>query len=382
VTSVDQINVSLCTDNWQQRYADFALVDSTGNPIILNHPIDVTVSPDGRIYVAEEFANRVAQFDPNGNFIGEFVVGADGTLNRPHGLAADAEGNFYVTEFEFGFEHVNLISPEGEVLVDWGSPGQFGSSAGPVPADGFWGPRDVAVDSEGNVYIADTGNKRVRVYTAQGEYLRDIGGAGSDLGQLDEPAGLAISADGRLFVADTWNRRISVFSLDGTPQYTFDVRGWYEDRGNRPYLAVDSARNLLYVGDPEAGRILVYDTQGNCVGSFGQPTDRVGDLSQFQTVAGITVDAAGNVLVADSGAGRVLWFAPFVEGVAGNPVVPEIISPEELTDEVIPEEDIIDVETTDETAGDIGEQDHPEEEVTEEPSVPAESPEETLEAVG
>jgi uncharacterized protein (TIGR03663 family) len=382
ISSISEINVSLCTDNWQQRYADYALIDDTGNPMSLNHPVDVAVSASGRVFVAEEFANRVAQFNQNGQFERTFAAGADGALNRPHGVAVDTSGNVYVTEFEFGFEHVNLVSPDGDILADWGTPGQFGSSAGPVPADGFWGPRDVAVDSAGNVYVSDTGNKRVRVYSADGEYLRDIGSAGSELGQLDEPAGLAISADGRLFVADTWNRRISVFSLDGTPQYTFEVRGWYEDQGNRPYLAVDDVRNLLYVGDPEAGRILVYDTQGNCVGSFGQPSERAGDLSQFQTVAGITVDSAGNVLVADSGAGRVLWFSPFMEGVAGAPVVPEVILPEDLTAEVTLEEDIMDVETTDTVAGEIGEQERPEAEATEEPSVQPEATEETLEVVG
>jgi DNA-binding beta-propeller fold protein YncE len=204
------------------------------------------------------------------------------------------------------------------LLNSWGTPYQAGAAAEVMPADGFWGPRDVAIDADGNVYVSDTGNKRVRVYDADGVYLRDIGSAGAELGQLDEPAGLAISADGRLFVADTWNRRVSVFGLDGTPLYTFPVRGWYEDQGNRPYLAVDSARNIIYVGDPDAGRVLVYDLQGNCVGSFGQPTDGVGDFSQFNVVSGIWVDADGAVYVADSGANRVLKFEPFVT----EPVLP------------------------------------------------------------
>jgi sugar lactone lactonase YvrE len=140
------------------------------------------------------------------------------------------------------------------------------------------------------------------------------------LGQLEEPSGVAISPDGRLYVAEYWNRRVSAFGLDGIAQFEFDVRGWYEDLGNRPYLAVDPARNLLYVTDPDAGRVLVYDTQGNCVGSFGQPSDQVTDNSQFNTVGGITVDAAGYVYVSDSTAGRVLRFAPFLETGATLPL--------------------------------------------------------------
>jgi uncharacterized protein (TIGR03663 family) len=359
---MENTTANICTENWQQRYADLALMDSSEQPMTLNHPIDVSVGADGGIYVSEEFSNQVLSFDASGINRGAITTAADGTLNRPHGVAVDASGNLYVTEFDFNFEHVDRISPDGVVLADWGSPGQFGAAAGQVPTDGFWGPRDVAVDGQSNVYISDTGNKRVRVYTADGEYLRDIGGAGSGAGQLDEPAGLAISPDGRLFVADTWNRRVSVFMLDGTPLYTFDVRGWLEDQGNRPYLAVDGLRNLLYVGDPEAGRVLVYDLQGNCLGSFGQPNDTPTDFSQFKTVAGITLDAAGNVYVVDSGVGRVLRFAPFVDTLSGGQTFPlpgaettldvteEIgdvsLIPPESTDEIPTAPD---TETTDET---------------------------------
>jgi DNA-binding beta-propeller fold protein YncE len=216
---------------------------------------------------------------------------------------------------------ISVYSPQGEFLYGFGQPGTFGAAAPVEPTDGFWGPRDVEVDADGNIYVADTGNKRVRVYDSQGSWLRDIGSAGSQLGQLDEPAGLAISADGRLFVADTWNRRISVFALDGTPLYTFDVRAWYEDLGNRPYLAIDDARNLLYVGDPDSGRVLVYDTQGSCIGSFGQPADAPMN-TQFTVVGGIDVDAAGNVYIADAGSNRLLRFPPFIS----EPVVPPAAS--------------------------------------------------------
>jgi DNA-binding beta-propeller fold protein YncE len=61
--------------------------------------------------------------------------------------------------------------------------------------------------------------------------------------------------------------------------------------------------------------VLVYDVQGNCVGSFGQPSDTPADNTQFDTIGGIAVDADGNVYVADSAAGRLLKFAPFVDTI-------------------------------------------------------------------
>lgn len=317
---LDTLAASQCTENWQIR----AAIQSFGGGAVpaMNGVRDIMVDAEGRLFVADEFNNRVMIFNPDGTVAGEVSgIGDPLPLNRPNGVALGGDGSLVVSDTwnyrvaEYTFDGAQLLFRAG-----WGTPNQAGAAAQIVPTDGFWGPRDVAVDADGNIYVSDTGNKRVRVYDATGQYLRDIGSAGADLGQLDEPAGLAISDDGRLFVADTWNRRVAVFSLDGQPLITFPVRGWYEDLGNRPYLAVDEARNLLYVGDPDAGRVLVYDTLGNCVGSFGQPTDGVGDMTQFDTVSGLWVDDAGFVYVADAGAGRVLKFDPFVTEPVVAPV--------------------------------------------------------------
>src|SRR5690606_26265110 len=187
------------------------------------------------------------------------------------------------------------------------------------------------------------GYERTRGCASDGQFLRDIGSGGGGPGQLDEPSGLALHPDGRLFVADYWNRRVSVFNTDGSFAYSFPVRGWYDEQGNRPYLAVDAARDMLYVTDPDAGRILVYNTAGNCLGSFGQASREGFDATQFRITSGITVDDSGNVYVADAGTGRVLRFAPFVPG-------PDVMQPDnnaqggrsefgsEATSEVLPEE--------------------------------------------
>jgi hypothetical protein len=213
------------------------------------------------------------------------------------------------------------MSPSGEILNSWGQPGQFGIEAQPIPEDGFWGPRDIAVDSQGRVYVSDTGNKRVRVYDSEGNYLLDIGSGGSAQGQLDEPSGLVIHPDGRVFVADTWNRRISVFNGEGMFLYTFPVRAWYDDLGNRPYIALDVVQGLLYVGDPDAGRVLIYDTYGNCLGSFGQSGEDLPIANQINVVGGMTTDGQGNFYVTDGRAGRVLRFGPFVPPAGVIPVL-------------------------------------------------------------
>jgi DNA-binding beta-propeller fold protein YncE len=245
---------------------------------------------------------------------------------------------------------VQTFTADGRRTAGWGQRGEYGIAAQPQPVDAFWGPRAVVVDDRGFIYVADTGNKRVRVYNADGQYMWDIGGGGSGNGQLDEPTGLAIGADGLLYVADTWNRRISVFNLDGTPANKFNkadgsvsnnfrVRAWFDDLGNRPYLAIDAARGYLYVTDPDAGRVLVYDLNGNCVGAFGQLNRETPDLTQFASIGGIAVDGAGFVYVADAGSGRILKFAPYeppapVNAGAANPAVQPGIGQPETTQEV------------------------------------------------
>lgn len=304
-----------CVDNWQLLAAQRAFGTADSQPVGLNHPIDTVTGPDGSVYVADEFNNRVVRYDASGQYVGE-ITGAGGPLplQRPNGLAMDAEGMLWVAD-TWNYRIARFDPNTGELLASWGQPGLYGDTAQSEPTDGLWGPRDIAVGPDGNIYVADTGNKRIRVYTPAGEWLRDIGSSGSQLGQLNEPAGIGFSSD-RLYVADTWNRRISVFSLEGTPLYAFTVGGWFEDQGDRPFLDIDLGRGLVYVGDPPSGRVLVYDLQGACVGAFGQAADQPFDLTQLRSVGGIHVNPDGSVTVIDSGANRVLTFPAFPTGEA------------------------------------------------------------------
>jgi DNA-binding beta-propeller fold protein YncE len=353
--------VNLCVENWDPRPASLVIGSLGQQPGQLARPLGVAVAPDGQLYVADEggyriavfdaagafqftFGQRGGPFDASGSFLGNETTG--GLFERPAGVAVGPSGNIYVAD-TWNFR-VQVFSPEGEFLRSWGQRGEFGFNAAAVPEDAFWAPRGIAVDSEERVYVADTGNKRVRVYTSNGQYLWDIGSGGSGIGQLDEPVGLAISPDGLLYVADTWNDRISVFTLDGEPANlfpagenqlvnSFRVRGWSADLGNRPYIALDSSRGIVYITDPDAGRVLIYDTAGNCLGSFGQPSRELTGLNQFNTVGGIATDSEGFVYAADAGNGRILRFDPF-----NRPVVSEqgddeqAQSSAEATDEILP----------------------------------------------
>lgn len=342
---LDDVDQNQCTANWQDLTAEQVLQAPDG----MNTPIGIAVAEDGTVYVAEEFGHRISVFSADGEYIDSY--GQQGTalddglfLTRPNSLAIGPDGNLFVAD-TWNFR-IQMLSSDFTPLITWGQGGTFGFDAPVEPRDGFWGPRDLAVDSEGRVYVSDTGNKRVRVYVIDDNiaiHQYDIGEGGSGLGQLDEPSGVVVHPDGRLFVADTWNRRISVFTREGVALDSYRVRGWYEEQGNRPYIALDVERDLLYVTDPDSGRVLVYTTAGDCVGSFGQPAAASPTLGQFGVAAGVAVGPEGNVYVVDSQLGRVLRFAPF-EYVppaeeASEGAASEEVSDAEGNDVVAPDED-------------------------------------------
>lgn len=315
---LDAIEQNQCTANWQPLVAEQVL---TAEGIPMNRPLGMAFDAEGNLYVAEENGFRVSVFSKDGRYLRS--IGSAGTMSpdnvffsRPNSVSVATDGTLYIADtWNFG---IQAITQSGEVLSQWGQPVTVGFGVPAEPTDGFWAPRDVRVDARGRVYVTDTGNKRIRVYAVDGgvsRWLYDIGSGGSGLGQLDEPAGLAFHpVDGRLFVADTWNRRVSVFSPDGLFLNSFAVRGWYETQGNLPYLAIDGANDLLYVSDPDSARVLVYTTAGDCVGSFGGLAGESPTESQFRQANGLAVDANGFVYVSDGVLNRILKFAPFPVG--------------------------------------------------------------------
>lgn len=324
---LENSTTNMCNANWLPNTANL-IFEVPADAVALNEPIGIALASDGNVYVSEQWNHRISVFAPDGTYIESFgerggpfeQVGADdvhsaslGLFERPNALAIAPDDSLYVVD-TWNFR-VQKFDENGEPLFAWGQRDERGASVETIPVDGFWGPRDAVVDERGRVFIADTGNKRIRVYTSEGDFLFDIGSAGALEGQLNEPTGLALDDEGRLYVADTWNRRISVFDTDTAEHlYSFRVRAWYNDQqGNRPYIAIDNARGLLYVGDPDAGRVLVHNLNGDCVGSFGQAGTAGQPLAanQFVVVGGIEVDDAGNVYVVDSRSGRISRYAPF-----------------------------------------------------------------------
>ena len=156
----------------------------------------------------------------------------------------------------------------------------------------------------GDVYVADTGNRRIQVFNADGKFLFSFGSSGSAVGQFIEPSSVAIDQSGQVYVADYWNRRVQIFSAQGKPLSQFTVSAWQANSYDEPAIAVDTEGHL-YLPDPDGGRILVYTTSGQPVSSLGGILNGSQLLTRPLSVA---VVPNGEILVSDGGTNQVLLF--------------------------------------------------------------------------
>ncbi|HVF66805.1 MAG TPA: hypothetical protein VM914_04030 [Pyrinomonadaceae bacterium] len=191
-------------------------------------PFGLAVAADGSVYVADAGeANRIRKVSPEGvvtTLAGGREGFADGagaaaSFNTPSALALDAAGNLYVADT--GNNRVRKVTPEGVVTTLAGD-GVAGFADGPAAQARFDSPVGVAVDKDGNVYVADTYNDRVRLITKEG-LVKTLAGSGTPgnadgapaSASFDTPCGVAVSDAGEVYVADTGNDRLRKITKDG-----------------------------------------------------------------------------------------------------------------------------------------------------------------------
>ncbi|GHC84167.1 NHL repeat-containing protein [Streptomyces flavofungini] len=259
---------------------------SDGGPAVatrLNQPVDVAIDGEGNLYIADIYNNRVRKVSPSGIITtvagnGEAGYVSDGgpaiatRLHHPHGVALDREGNLYISEWSG--HRVRKVNRSGIITTVAGN-GTAGyvSDGGPAIATRLQHPDGLAFDREGNLYIAEYSNHRVRKVTPNG-IITTVAGNGtagfvSDGGpaiatRLNGPRRVAVDEAGNLYVSDQENHRVRRVSSDGTITTVAGngTAGYVDDGGpaatTRIYqpqgVALDRAGNL-YIADYSNHRV-------------------------------------------------------------------------------------------------------------------------------
>ncbi len=223
-------------------------------------------------------------------FIGEDAGGSFGNLGKPYGV--DAVGNrMYVADTALGVVfNFDLLNKKISFIGD--------KSEGKLAM-----PMGIAHDSNGDIYVSDTKQKKVFGYTSSGQLK-------FALGKKDEfrrPTGLALNPkERRLYVVDTKAHDIKVYSLDGNLLFKFGKRGVESGEFNFPTnIAIDPRNENLVVSDTQNFRVQIFDKDGKFIRKFGQLGDRPG---MFARSKGIGVDSEGHIYVADAAFNNIQIF--------------------------------------------------------------------------
>jgi len=321
----------------------------------LSIPSGVALDHVGNLYIADSSNNRIRKVDTNGiittvigngtnGFSGDGGTATNASLSGPACLAFDVLGNLYIADA--GNNRIREMDTNGIITTVVGNgTNAFSGDGGMATNASLSGPASLAFDGQGNLYIADTSNSRIRKIDANGIITTVAGGGsllimwGPDSGYesipatnaiLNEPFGIAVDANGNLFLADTYDERIEIVDTNGILTVIAGhgmLEGFSGDGGAatnaqfvRPKgVAVDPAQNL-YIADTLNARIREIDSNGiiNTVvgngagypnGAYGGDGGAATNASLYDPIS-MVFDPSGNLYIADSWNDRIR-FVPF-----------------------------------------------------------------------
>lgn len=295
----------------------------------LSHPQSDAVDASGNVWVADFYHNRIEKFSPTGALLAAY--GSEGTyggqFRSPWGIAVNqSTGHVYVTD-QSNFR-VEELTASGSFVkaIGWGvsdgknepevcTSGCRAGLEGSGNAQFSW-TAGLAIDSTGNIWIADYSNNRVQELSSSGTFLQKFGSAGSGNGQFGGPIGIAFSG-GKVYVTDYGHSRVQKFSTAGVYESQFGSEGSANGQFLHPYgIATEPASGNLVVADSGNTRVEVFSASGTFLAKFGSSGT---GPQQFTAPTGVAISQTG-IYVADANSNRVeewahpSWLPTLAEG--------------------------------------------------------------------
>jgi serine/threonine protein kinase/sugar lactone lactonase YvrE len=318
--------------------------DGKGDQALFNYPRGVCIDNHGNIFVADSYNHKIRVIKPDGTVstlaggsTNGFCdgKGADALFSFPSGICVDNDGNIIVADSNN--HSIRVIKPDGTVSTLAGGSKGFRDGKGADVL--FNSPRGVCIDNDGNIFVADSSNRKIRVIKPDGTVSTLAGGSskGSRDGKgadalFNCPSGVCLDNDGNIIVVDSNNHNIRVIAPDGTVSTLavgsskgFRDGDFADALFNCPsVICIDKSSNNILVADTNNHKIRVIKTDGTVStlagGSFKVSTqaggstngfcDGKGADALFSFPSGICVDNDGNIIVADSNNHRIRVIKP------------------------------------------------------------------------
>ena len=262
-------------------------------------PRDVAVNQRGRIIVGESGTNNcVSIFNSKGQTLHSF--GSQGSIqgqfDKIRGVAVDDDGNIYVAD---GYNHrIQKFTPGGNFITAVGRKGNDMLQ--------FNVPKCCAVHPlNKKIYIADYNNGRIQILNPDLTFSSSFGSCGCGSGEFNCPSDVAFDSTGNVYVADLYNDRIQVFTSEGEFVREFGKHGSGSGELHSPSRVIIDSDNVVYVTEARNNRISVFTCEGTFVTSFGEHGNGPGEFSDPH---GIAIDKDGVIYVCDTGNNRVQLF--------------------------------------------------------------------------
>ena len=262
----------------------------------LNSPSDISVSPDGRIYIVDGVNNSVRIFSRQGNYLSSFGKqgAANGEFQFPLGIDIGRSGKIYIADS--GNHRLQIFDAGGGFIAKIDLPATTRH-----PAD----PTDVAADEIGNTcFVADNDNHRILVYDLATLRLKKIYGKhGTGKREFKYPFLISLDRDRNVYIVDVINTRVQVLNPKGS--FIKFIGNWGVEKGEffRPKGVTVDNKGRVYVSDSYMGVIQVFDSEGNFHSVLGDPEK--GGVKRFTSPTGVFVDDRNRIYVVEMFANRV-----------------------------------------------------------------------------